>query len=209
MSNQCLFEAWPKMARLSREVVITEKIDGTNAQVLVLPYSEAANIPGGSNPLWSGGEPGNHLAIFAGSRTRIVAPDNDNFGFAAWVRDNAEELVKLGPGRHFGEWWGRGIQRQYGKKDRTFSLFDTTRWGDSAQAGTNASRPACCSVVPELYRGQFDTVVIDAFVDSLRKHGSLAAPGFENPEGVIVWHTAANLGFKKTLVGDHAHKGQQ
>ena len=30
-----LFSQFPKMARLSREIVITEKIDGTNAQVLI------------------------------------------------------------------------------------------------------------------------------------------------------------------------------
>lgn len=36
------FEGFPKMARLSREVVITEKIDGTNAQVLIVELPEGA-----------------------------------------------------------------------------------------------------------------------------------------------------------------------
>ena len=29
------FEAWPKIARLNRDCIITEKIDGTNAAVIV------------------------------------------------------------------------------------------------------------------------------------------------------------------------------
>ena len=74
------------MARLSRECVISEKIDGINAQILITE---------------SGG-------IFAGSRTRWITPEDDNFGFAAWVEENKEELIKLGVGRHFGEFYGRG-----------------------------------------------------------------------------------------------------
>jgi hypothetical protein len=31
------FTEFPKMARLSRDVIITEKIDGTNAQVFISP----------------------------------------------------------------------------------------------------------------------------------------------------------------------------
>ena len=100
------FKEFPKMPRLSREIIVTEKIDGTNAQVAV------AELDGYSSPgaVWEG----DGLAIYAGSRTRWITPEADNFGFAAWVRDNAEELATLGPGNHFGEWWGRGIQRGYG-----------------------------------------------------------------------------------------------
>src|SRR6478609_4562760 len=114
------FQEFPKMPRLSREVIITEKIDGTNAQVLITPEGE----------------------IHAGSRTRWITPESDNFGFAAWVRDNREQLLQLGPGRHFGEWWGSGIQRRYGLTEKRFSLFNVKRWGES--------RPACCHVVPVL-----------------------------------------------------------
>src|SRR4051812_22881421 len=120
------FEAFPKMPRLSREMVITEKIDGTNAQVFITPVdilgAQTCNVP------WIATIGG--LAIAAGSRTRWLAPtgQGDNFGFAAWVQANVEELITLGPGRHFGEWWGKGIQRGYGLAEKKFSLFNVGRW---------------------------------------------------------------------------------
>lgn len=184
------FVEFPKMPRLSREIVVTEKIDGTNAQVAVVEL-EGYSAPGS---VWEG----DGLAIYAGSRTRWITPEADNFGFAAWVRDNAEDLTKLGPGSHFGEWWGAGIQRRYGLSERRFSLFNVDRWGDE--------RPACCSVVPVLYRGNFDTAAIEDCLASLSDFGSRAAPGFMNPEGVVVFHLAGRVGFKKTLHKDELPK---
>jgi hypothetical protein len=35
-----VFESFPRMARLSRECVISEKIDGTNAQIAIVPEAE-------------------------------------------------------------------------------------------------------------------------------------------------------------------------
>lgn len=172
------FAAFPKMARLSREVIITEKIDGTNAQIAISEDGE----------------------IRAGSRTRWITPEDDNFGFAAWVRDNQDELLRLGPGRHFGEWWGQGIQRGYGLQGRVFSLFNVSRWASEAE------RPACCDVVPTLFRGGFETGEVYAALDALEKHGSRAAPGFMKPEGVVVFHVAANVGFKKTIEKDSEPK---
>src|SRR5687767_3287692 len=101
------FLEFPKMARLSREVIISEKIDGTNAQILITE---------------DGG-------FYTGSRNRWVTPEQDNFGFSKWAHENKELLMKLGVGRHFGEWWGAGIQRTYGLKEKRFSLFNSSRWG--------------------------------------------------------------------------------
>ena len=171
------FEAFPKMARLSRKMIVTEKIDGTNAQVCISEDCE----------------------IRAGSRTRWITPEDDNFGFAAWVRDNRNGLLALGPGRHFGEWWGKGIQRGYGLTERRFSLFNATRWTDDV-------RPACCHVVPILWRGEFDTAAVSAIIESMREQGSAAAPGFTSPEGVIVFHTGSNSAWKKTLEKDELPK---
>lgn len=171
------FVEFPKIARLSREIVITEKIDGTNAQVFV---SEDGKVR-------------------AGSRNRWITPDEDNFGFAAWVRDHAAELRQLGPGRHFGEWWGSGIQRRYGLSEKRFSLFNTSRWA--------LERPSCCDVVPILYLGQFSTQAVDDAINDLRQNGSRASHGFMKPEGVIVFHIAGNVGFKKTLERDEEPKG--
>lgn len=175
------FEGFPKIARLSREIVITEKIDGTNAQILI-------NEDG---------------TIVAGSRTRFITPENDNYGFAKWVKENEEELKKLGFGRHFGEWWGNGCQRGYGlsKGDKRFSLFNTSRWNSE-------NIPSCCYVVPELYRGDFDTNEIEKVLYQLKNYGSIASPNFMNPEGIIIYHTAAGVGFKKTIHNDDAPKNK-
>lgn len=170
------FIEFPKMPRLSREIIVTEKIDGTNAQIGITEDGE----------------------IFAGSRSRWLTVDNDNFGFARWVADNEVSLRELGPGRHFGEWWGSGIQRRYGLNEKRFSLFNVGRWG--------VERPACCHVVPVLYRGGFDTTAINGVMDDLRQNGSAAAPGFMNPEGIVIFHVAGNLGFKKTLHKDDLPK---
>ena len=166
------------MARLSREIIVTEKIDGTNAQVCIGVNGE----------------------FFVGSRTRWITPEDDNFGFAKWAYENKDQLLKLGPGRHFGEWWGRGIQRRYGLDDRRFSLFNTTRWGSPED------RPRCCDVVPVLYRGEFSEDAILGTLDQLREYGSFAAEGFMNPEGVVVFHVAAGICFKKTIHKDELPK---
>lgn len=177
------FKEFPKIARLNREVIVTEKIDGTNAAVVI-------SDDGGS--------------IGAQSRSRIITVDDDNFGFARWVSENREELMRLGPGHHFGEWWGSGIQRGYGlpKGEKRFSLFNTYRWSD------DATRPACCHVVPVLCRGiGVDLLVVEA-KSSLLTSGSAAAPGFMKPEGIVCFHTASNEMFKVTLEKDEEWKGK-
>lgn len=176
-----IFEPFPKLGRLSRTIVITEKIDGTNAQIII-------------------GEDG---SIGAGSRTRLITPKDDNFGFAAWVQDHRDELIALGPGRHFGEWWGSGIQRKYGLTEKRFSLFNVGRWHPDNPP------PACCHVVPVLGRYTFDSGYIERVMVDLKATGSIAAPGFMNPEGIVVFHTANGALFKKTFEGDEAGKGRE
>jgi hypothetical protein len=177
------FTGFPKIARLSREIIITEKIDGTNGQIFI-------------------GDDGEFLV---GSRKQWITPQNDNHGFARWACDHMDELIMgLGPGRHFGEWWGSGIQRGYGlpKGEKRFSLFNVRRWGD------DSIRPKCCDVVPVLYTGNFHTDYIFLIINRLAIGGSVAAPGFMKPEGVIIYHTAANIMFKKTIENDEKGKGE-
>ncbi len=198
MTENVEFLEFPKMPRLSREIIITEKIDGTNAQLLITESGE----------------------MLIGSRTRWITPQDDNHGFARWVEGNKQELLKLGAGRHFGEWWGSGIQRGYGlqKGEKRFSLFNVGRW---ALHGTEPKRiptadpriekyqdllPEICSLVPELYRGQFDTQKIDAVLEDLKVNGSYASKGFMKPEGIVVFHIAGNVGFKKTIEKDEVPK---
>ncbi len=189
------FEPFPKIGRLFRDVIVTEKIDGTNAQISITPLDDQEEgPPAGALDLFL--PDGTRAAIRAGSRNRWITPDSDNFGFAKWVWANASDLMSLGIGQHFGEWWGQGIQRGYGLTEKRFSLFNTHRWGEV--------RPACCHVVPVLFQGPFNTALIEGIADGLREGGSRAAPGFANPEGIVVYHTANQSLFKYTLGGDGA-----
>ena len=183
------FQGFPKMARLSRDVIVTEKIDGTNAQVLVTEDGE----------------------IRAGSRKRWITPEDDNFGFATWVEEHRDELLALGPGRHFGEWWGSGIQRGYGLDHKRFSLFNASRWAvhevRSVEEGDyRCMQVPCCHVVPVLFSGPFRTDFVEEVLIELSENGSRAAKGFANPEGVVIYHVAAGVGFKKTLENDEVPK---
>ena len=172
------FRKFDKIARLSREIVVTEKIDGTNGLIAI----------------------GDDGEFQVGSRSRWITPENDNFGFARWAYEHKDELMNLGAGFHYGEWWGLGIQRGYGLKEKRFSLFNTSRWSD------DSVRPECCHVVPVLYTGMFNTETIQIWLDWLSRNGSVAAPGFMQPEGIVIYHVAGNLYFKKTIVGDDQPK---
>jgi len=178
MENE--FVGFSKISRFSREVIVTEKIDGTNAQIYIT-------------------EEGDFLV---GSRKRWITPEDDNHGFARWAYEHKQELMELGQGRHFGEWWGSGIQRGYGleKGEKRFSLFNTTRWEES--------RPSCCDVVPVLWRGDFGDLNVYDVMRSLAIIGSKAAKGFMKPEGIVIYHTAANICFKKTFEKDDTGKGE-
>jgi hypothetical protein len=173
------FVEFPKIYRVSRPCIITEKIDGTNGQICITEDGE----------------------FLVGSRSRWITPETDNHGFARWALDNKADLLKLGGGCHYGEWWGQGIQRTYGLTEKRFSLFNTLRWTDDV-------RPACCHVVPVLYEGMFDTAMLDAWIKELRISGSHAVPGFMRPEGVVCYHIQGNFALKKTLEKDEEHKGQ-
>jgi len=210
------------MARLSRECIITEKIDGTNASIYIGPYNPLdPNCFGIQYGHYTEDEP---LGIWAGSRTRWITPAKDNFGFAQWVFDNASELFKLGEGHHFGEWWGSGIQRNYGFKngERFFSLFNASRWVEhnkptyaienpnpKAEQKFTERAPACCKVVPILYKGLFEPNAIARTLFELKQRGSAAASGFMQPEGIVIYHKAGQVGFKKTIENDHQPKGNQ
>lgn len=175
------FVEFKKIPRVSRECVVTEKIDGTNGVVMITEDGD----------------------IFAGSKSRWITPNQDNYGFAKWVEGNRAELMRLGPGRHYGEWWGQGIQRNYSLIEKRWSLFNVSKWSDATL------RPTCCHVVPVLGLGLFDAPGLGIkALKKLRDEGSVAAPGFMKPEGIIIFHVAANLLFKKTIEKDEEYKGR-
>lgn len=201
------FKAWPKIARLNREVIITEKLDGTNAAIIIeKKYTEGVTL--GDNEIISPEFTGEY-AFGTQSRNRLITPEDDNYGFARWAYDNKEALIKmLGEGRHFGEWWGAGIQRNYGLKgnDKRFSLFNIDHYKD-----VDFSLLPNVGLVPVITGDWADrpSILNDSAyaIELLKNHGSIAVPGYMNPEGVVVFHTAANSLFKVTCVDDEKPKG--
>lgn len=225
------FQKFNKIPRLSREIIITEKIDGTNGQIYILEFDNIYNAFNGNyNSEWlekhtlkivDSEDHNNRYYFFAGSRKRWLdtSSNGDNYGFAKWVQANAEELLKLGEGRHYGEYMGKGIQRGYGLDEKRFYLFNVGKWnkyGDekrliSIDPKTKEERytkdaPKCCETVPILYQGIFDTLEIKCQLNDLIERGSFIVPGYMNPEGIIIYHTASGQLFKKTIKDDEKPK---
>ena len=204
------FKPFPKMSRWSRDIVISEKIDGTNASIYISPATTTEDLTNVLSERFYDTALGTRgrLHLRAGSRTRWITPADDNYGFARWAAENVDELFGLGEGHHVGEWWGRGIQRNYSQPTRRFSLFNSGRW---AKGGVlfnegESHAPDCCDVVPVLYSGPNEQSQIAKALHRLAEFGSVAAPGFMQPEGIVIFHTASGESFKKTLEKDESPK---
>lgn len=164
------FKSWPKIPRWDAQVwKITEKIDGSNGCIVIT----------------KGGEVG------AQSRQKIITPGKltDNMGFAGWVEEHKEELLMLGEGHHYGEWWGAGIQRRYGMTEKVFSLFSW--WLPDEKT------PTCCRKVP---------IVGDNLEEALKRIktiGSIASPGYMNPEGLVLYSRTHHNVLFKYIINKH------
>lgn len=199
------FKEWPKTSRFFRDIVVTEKIDGTNAAIGIKQVDAlaAATDPNVTEYVFHDGI---CYAVWAQSRSRIITPgkSTDNYGFAGWVAQHAWELVDyLGEGLHYGEWWGAGIQRGYGlqKGEKRFSLFNVARFKDIEDESHGLLRS-----VPLLYEGTMNTVEIADALVMLKARGSYAVDGFKNPEGLCIYHTASRIVQKVTLDNNDAGK---
>ncbi len=173
------FEAWPKIPRLNKAMwcVITEKIDGTNAQIRI-SHTEEGDSEDSDVVAITGGDIS--LSMRVGSRSRWITPDSDNYGFARHVIENQERYFKLSEGTHFGEWYGLGIQHGHGMKEKRLALFNNLRWD-------NVSRPEGIDVVPTLYNGEYYPELINDVATKLKNEGSVLVPGWMKPEGFIVY----------------------
>jgi RNA ligase len=205
------FTEFEKISRLNREVIVTEKIDGTNGQIHIRPAEGSELEMGYDTQIEVDGVP--HY-IRAGSRNRWVLHlgSDDNNGFGRWVHQHAHELAALGAGTHFGEWWGAGIQRKYGLTEKRWSLFNVGRWkdpGDQLAPSDAVTVPLCCYVVPILTRGVGLSSCIEEALRMLRSQGSFAAPGFMKPEGIVAFHTHSRTLFKVTLERDEEPKSMR
>ena len=201
------FQKFNKIPRLNRDIIITEKIDGTNAQIYIDLFDALSDTDKVFAMQHNLGDNADDMFIMAGSRKRYLSLESDNFGFARWVSENAQELLLLGAGRHFGEWWGKGIQRNYGMDRRVFSLFNASKW-----SAPHKKRPDCCDVVPVIAHGMFSEASIKNSLSFLKGAGSLASKHygieFDKPEGIVIFHTHSNHLFKVTIENDEVAKGQ-
>lgn len=159
------FKEWPKIPRFEGVTcVITQKIHGTNAQIFIDTED---------------------MTVTAGSRTRWLTPEHDNYGFAAWVRNHQHLLIDiLGPGRHYGEWAGPGINSGEGLTAKTFFIFNTEH--PLVTHLTFMDDMTVITKVPKLYEGKYTTTCVAKAMNKLKKEGSKAAPGYMHPEGVVV-----------------------
>lgn len=159
------FKAFPKISQIGKVFMcITQKIHGTNAQIYIYPDPETGE-----------------MKLLTGSRTRWIYPGDDNYGFAEFVHNHKQEFIeKLGPGAHFGEWAGPGINSGEGLTEKTFVLFDHWKYPPERPL------PPRTKVVPVLYTGPMNIGAIDFVMQHLKEKGSELVPGFMRPEGVVV-----------------------
>lgn len=198
------FEPWPKSPRWFRDVTVSEKLDGTNAGVHIVAVTGEAEISGPDSRFFHTNGDGDEFLVVPQSRKRIITPSEDNYGFAKWVEANAWHLIStLGPGLHYGEYWGEGIQRRYDMKRKVFSLFNTAKWGDVLSVDPDDTGLA---VVPVLYEGPLRGASIDVILEGLAESGSHAAPGFMRPEGVCIFHHASRNVYKALIDNDDIPK---
>lgn len=186
-----VFRSWGSTERFHKGLYVTEKIDGTNG-CIAIGYGK----------------------VVAQSRKRSITPDNDNYGFAKWVHDNAGVLEDtLGIGYHYGEWYGEGIQKNpLGIKGRHFGLFNAWHWNRPELRDSLDMVPGL-TVVPTLFDGtkfDADIMTLPRIMADLRDFGSaVEGSKFGTPEGIIVWHRGTNTRYKILLENDNRHKFQQ
>ena len=190
------FKGWGSTPRWHKGLTVTEKINGTNACVLIYDGQ-----------------------VKAQSRKRMITPDDDNYGFAKWVYDNAGVLMDtLGYGYHYGEWFGEGIQKNpLGIEGKRFALFHATKYTEDN--GYELNKVDGLETVPLLFHGQANYMTLAEVIEDLENHGS-KVPGakfvrngydhepdvYAPAEGVIVWHKETQQKYKILLEDDAFHK---
>lgn len=194
------FKSWGSTTRENKNKTITEKIDGTNACLVI-----------------TDGE------VKAQSRKRMITPDDDNYGFARWAYDNAGALLDtLGYGYHYGEWYGEGIQKNpLGIEGKRFALFHATKY--TAANGFDLEQVDGLETVPLLHHGQCNLWTIPNIMQDLDLYGSKVkgarvekVPSFmdmnitfdraASAEGIIIWNNETKTRTKMLLENDAFHK---
>lgn len=183
------FKGWGSTPRENKNKTVLEKIDGTNACVVIYDGQ-----------------------VKAQSRKRMITPDDDNYGFAKWVYDNAGVLMDtLGFGYHYGEWFGPGIQgNPLGVESKRFALFHATKYTEDN--GYELNKVDGLETVPLLHHGQSNIWTIPQIVEDLEMYGSkvkgAATDGTvaAKAEGIIIWNNETKTRTKILLENDAFHK---
>lgn len=158
-------QMFPKIPRLQKvNVVITEKLDGTNAVIWLSPDKSEMKV---------------------GSRNRWVGDSKleDNSGFYQFCQENKEYLMRLHPGFNYGEFMGPKIQgNRYELEKKELYLFDTRRAGEFEDTNT-------IKVVPHLM-----TTPLDDLPEHLSKYNNMKSTlnPKANAEGVMLYFTELN-----------------
>jgi hypothetical protein len=205
------YPAFGSIPRLHRDVTITEKIDGTNGLISIeeVDADEAAFQEAvASDDSVVVHQVDRFYVVKAGSRNRWLRRGADNYGFCQWVFNNSTLLASdLGPGLHYGEWFGKGIQHGYGLTEKYFALFNSHRWEDAEFITPNLT------VVPVLATttGHNLNRRVQEWLAALDAHGSAVANrlGVQTKvkaEGVIVYHSASGHYYKATVENDATPK---
>jgi RNA ligase len=199
------YPKFPKIPRFDTSFWLTEKIDGSHGLIRIEkaegdPNIALENVPKGSQAVVTDGagapdfEGSGVYFVRAGSRNRWITPDEDNHGFARWVWINALNLtIALGPGHHYGEWYGKGIQRGYGLDEKRFMLLHVFRWSENPPE-TDLVEVA---TVLDTSNGSDLSTTVTFWEDMLRTRGSMHVPGYDRPEGIVIQnHTDRSVFFK-------------
>ena len=210
-------KAWTQIPWLFGEVTLTEKLDGHTAMIhiervrrsrllratLVSDSDVVTQVPAKMDDYSGVTRRTEVWRVWAQNQTRPLSRHHDMSGLAAWVEDHARELVAtLGPGVHSGTWWGYKIRRGYGLPvgDRRFSLFNTARW-----RYLDGSQVPGLYCVPILWQGLLtpEGLVTPETLrhEKLGMKESLAVPGYEHPQGVILYHHDGNMMFQYLFEG--------
>lgn len=181
------YPSFPSIERLENLYChITEKVDGTNGLIELYDSS----IEG----------------VLFGSRNRYISANDDNMGFVSFFKNYTNQLGTLTnyieeekliyPIRIYGEWFGKGIQRGYNLEAKFFMPFNEYLAIKMIDAGIpHIKMPVT------LYSGKFSVEILEGCMNKLKDEGSQVVPGYNRPEGVVVYFPKHNFRLKETFEG--------
>lgn len=189
---------YPNVLKEGEEVLVTEKIHGTNSRV---GWVMTGRSPDGEDEVWEimAGSHGTRRKEFndKGVRSLYWLPLKEQKGeevddplrdlmVDAWFHEDAKSAVVV-----FGEIFGAGVQdMQYGQKGKSFRMFDIAVDGNYLDADKLIAYAEKHGVemVPVLYRGPFSMAKMNELVDgptTVCEVSDIKEP-FKGREGIVI-----------------------